>query len=103
MTALSSIFPNENPFEQDFKKASQKSDENGEKEPEKGEKLTLPGPEAITDVKQIQEVVEEEQELDEQQANGDQAWVASEIRILPSSLLISIFNSKLYNNPGYRW
>lgn len=75
MTALSSIFPNENPFEQDFKKASQKSDENGEKEPEKGEKLTLPGPEAIADVKQIQEVVEEEQELDEQQANGDQAWV----------------------------
>ena len=88
MTALSSIFPNENPFEQDFKKASQKSDENGEKEPEKGEKLTLPGPEAIADVKQINEVVEEEQELDEQQANGDQAWVASKNRILvPNSVL----------------
>jgi len=68
MNALSSIFPgddanpSENPFEQDFKKASLKAD-NEDKETTK---LTLPGPEVIHS---SDAVVEEEQELEEQEQN----------------------------------
>jgi len=72
MTALSTIFPTDdssseaNPFEQHFKKAQQKDDSSSttdttkEKVPVNG----LPGPEVIESA----EVVEEEQDIDEQQA-----------------------------------
>merc|ERR1711887_447859 len=72
MTSLSTIFPTDdssseaNPFEQHFKKAQQKDDSSSstdttkEKVPVNG----LPGPEVIESA----EVVEEEQDIDEQQA-----------------------------------
>ena len=73
MNALSSIFPgddanpSENPFEQDFKKASLKVD-NEDKEATKQTTtvLALPGPEVIHSSDMV---VEEEQELEEQEQN----------------------------------